>query len=127
MVVVIVTVAIGIAVHLVFVVMMDAMAVAVLVQVTFMMVDVVEGVIKVCAPIAHRFLWVQRGLLTLWCSAVLPHLVDEEYFGHVVDDEHLSPVRDRLGLSTTEMNVHDEDGERGGGCDHSHCGYVVLP
>lgn len=114
-------------VRLVFAVMTDAMAVAVLVLITVMMVDVVETVIKVCALITHRLLGVQRGPLTLWCSAVLPHLVNEEYFGHVVYDEHLSPVRDRLGLSTTEMNVHDEDGERGGGCDHSHSGYVVLP
>lgn len=115
MVVVMVTVAIGIAIRLLFVVvvMMDAMAIAVLVQVTFLVVDVVEEVIKVCAPIAHRLLWVQQGLLTLWCSAVLPHFIDKEYFGHVVDDEDLSPVRDWLGLSTTEMNVHDEDSKRG--------------
>lgn len=122
-----VVVMVDVDVRLVFAVMMDAMAIAVLVLVTFMMVDVMETVTEVCVLITHRFLGVQRGPLTLRCSAVLPHLVDEKYFGHVVYDEHLSPVRDRLGLSTTEMNVHDEDGERGGGCDHSHSGYVVLP
>lgn len=131
MVVVMVTAAVGVAIRLAFVrlvVMMHAVAIAVLVGVTVVVVDaVMETVIMVAVLIAHGFLGVQRGPLTLRCSAVLPHLVDEEDFGHVVYDEHLSPVRDRLGLSTTEMNVHDEDGERGGGCDHSHGGYVVFP
>lgn len=129
-VVVMVTAAVGVAIRLAFVilvVMMHAMAVAVLVRVTFMMVDVVETVIEVASLITHGFFRVQWGPLALRRGAVLPHLVDEEDFGHVVYDEHLSPVRDRLGLSTTEMNVHDEDCERGGGCDHSHGGYVVLP
>lgn len=121
----VVTAAVGVAVGLAFV-MVHAVAVAVLVRVTFMMV-VVETVIMVAALIAHGFLGVERGPLALRRGAVLPHLVDEEDFGHVVYDEHLSPVRDRLGLGATEMNVHDEDGERGGGCDHSHGGYVVLP
>lgn len=128
-VVVMVTGAAGVAVCLAFVmlvVMMQAVAVAVLVRVAVMVV-VGETVIKVAALITYGFLRVQRRPRTLRRSAVLPHLVDEEDFGHVVYDEHLSPVRDRLGLSTTEMNVHDEDGERGGGCDHSHGGYVVLP
>lgn len=129
MVVEMVAAAVSVAVRLAFVmlvVMVHAVAVAVLVRVSFMMV-VVEMVIKVATLIAHGFLRVQRGPLTLRRGAVLPHLVDEEDFGHVVYDEHLSPVRDRLGLCATEMNVHDEDGERGGGCDHSHGGYVVLP
>lgn len=115
-----------VSVRLVFVVMVDATAVAVLVRGTFMIIDVMETVIEVYAQIAG-LLWVQRGSLTLWCCAVFPHLIDKEYFGHVVYDEHLSPVRDWLGFSTTEMNVHDEDGKRGGGCDHCHSGYVVLP
>lgn len=102
-------VVVSVAVGLVSAVMVDAMAVAVLVRGTFMVIDVMETVIKVCAHIAG-FLRVQRGSLALRCCAVLPHLIDEEYFGHVVDDEHLSPVRDWLGFSTTEMNVHDEDG-----------------
>lgn len=110
-----------------FVVMMPAVAVTVLVWVLFMMIDVMEAVIMVAGLIAHGFLRVQWSPLVLWRGAVLPNLIDEEDFGHVVYDEHFSPVRNRLGLSTTEMNVHDEDGERGRGCDHSHCGYVVLP
>ncbi len=121
--------AVGVAVRLAFVtlvVMVHAVAVAVLVRVTFMMV-VMETFIVVAALITHGFLGVQRGPLALRRGAVLPNLVDEEDFGHVVYDEHLSPVRDRLGLGATEMNVHDEDGERGGRCDHSHGGYVVLP
>lgn len=111
-----VVVMVDVAVALVFVMMMYAVAVTVLIR-----------VIKVCSLINERFLRVQRGPVTLWCSAVLPHLVHEEYFGHIVNDEHLGPVRHWLGLSSTEMNVHDKDGERGGGCDHCHGGYVVLP
>lgn len=118
---------VGVAIHLVLVVMVDGMAVAELIWITFMVIDVMETVVKVSALFAHGFLGVQRGLLGLRCHAVLSHLVDKEYFGHVVYDEHFCPVRDWLGLSATEMNVHDEDGERGGGCDHSHGGYVVLP
>lgn len=34
---------------------------------------------------------------------------------------------DRFGLGTTEMDVHDEDGEGSGGSDHSHRGDVILP
>lgn len=124
-VVVMVTAIVGVAVRLAFV-MMHTVAVAVLVRVAVVMV-VMEMVIVVAALIVHRFLGVQRGPLTLRRGAVLPHLIDEEDFGHVVYDENLSPVRDRLGLSTTEMNVHDKDGERSGGRDHSHCGYVILP
>lgn len=128
MVVVVVMPAVGIAVCLVFVmfvVSMQTVAIAVLVLVVVMMV--VVTVIRVAVPVTHGFLRVQRGPLALRCSAVLPHLIDEEDFGHVVYDEHLGPVRDWLGFSSTEMNVHDKDGERSGGCDHSHGGYVVLP
>lgn len=60
-------------------------------------------------------------------STVLSHFIHEENLGHVVDDEHFSPVWNRFGLSTTEVNVHDEDGESSGGCDHGHGGYIVLP
>lgn len=129
-VVVMVLAAVGLAVRLTFLVpavVMHAVAVAVLVRVALVMVDVMEAVIVEGALLADGLLGPQRGPLALWRGAVLPHLVDEEDFGHVVYDEHLGPVRDRLGLGTTEMNVHDEDGERGGGCDHSHGGYVVLP
>lgn len=122
-VVVVVMVMVDVAVRLVFL-MVHAVAVAVLVRVA---VVIMETVIQEAAFPAHGFVRVQRGSLTLRGGAVLPHLVDEEDLRHVVYDEHLSPLRDRLGLSTTEMNVHDEDGERGGGCDHSHGGYVVLP
>lgn len=114
----------GDAVHLPFVVMVDAVAVAVLVWVTLMEVEVMRRVIKVVARGIFR---IQRDAFALRCRAILPHLIDEEDFGHVVDDEHLGPVRDRLSLSTAEMNVHDENGERGGGCDHRHRRYVVLP
>lgn len=58
--------------------------------------------------------------------AALSDLVDEEDLGHVVDDEDFGPVRHRFGLRSTEMNVHDEDGQRSGRCDHSHRRYVVL-
>lgn len=111
-----VVVMVGVAVGLVFVMMMYAVVVTVLIR-----------VVKVHSLIHERFIRVQQGPVTLWCSAVLPHLVHEEYFGHVVNDEHLGPVRHRLGLSSAEMNVHDKYGERGGGCDHRHGGYVVLP
>lgn len=117
-------VTVGAAIRLHFVGMVDTMAIAVLVCITSMMVEVMGRVMEVTA---HGFLGVQRDAFALRCSAILPHLIDEEYFGHVADDEHLGPVRDRLGLGATEMNVHDEDGERGGGCDHSHCCDVVLP
>lgn len=110
-----VVVVVGVAVGLVFVMMVYTMAIAVLVC-----------VIQVWRIIHWRLVWVQRGPVTLWRSAVLPHFVYKEYFGHVVNDEHLSPVRYRLGFSPTEMNVHDEDGEGGGGCDHGHGGNVVL-
>lgn len=102
----------------------DTVAITVLVGVTSMKVEVMGRVVEV---IAHRFLRVQLDALALRCGAVLPHLIDEEYFGHVVDDEHLGPVRDRLGLGAAEMNVHDEDGERGGGGDHRHRCDVVFP
>lgn len=120
--------AVGSAVGLALVMLVNAVAIAVLVLVTVVMVDaVMKPVVLVAGLIAHGFLGVQRGLLALWCGAVLPHLVDEEDFRHVVNDEHLGPVRDWLSLSTTEMNVHDEDGERGGSCDHSHGGNIVFP
>ncbi len=125
-VVVMVTTAAGIAILLAFVmlaVMMYAVAIAVLVQVAFMVIVV----IKVARLIHHGFLRVQWGPLTLGRSTVLPHLIDEEDFGHVVYDKHLGPVRDWLSLSTTEMNVHDEDGKRCRGCDHSHGSYIILP
>lgn len=110
------------------VLVMWAVAVAVPVRVTVRMVEgVAEAVVVVVALFAHGFLGVQWGSLALRGGAVLPHLVDEEELGHVVYDEHSGPVRDGLGLSAAEMNVHDEDGERGGGCDHSHGGYVILP
>lgn len=110
------------------IVMMHAMTIAVLVCITVCIVEViVEVVVMVAALIAHGFFWIQRGPLALWRSAVFPNFIDKEDFGHVVDDEHLSPVRDWFGLSTAEMNVHDEDGERSGGCDHCHGGNVVLP
>lgn len=119
-------------VFMMLVAMVLAVTVAVLVSVRVVMIGgVMETFIVVAALVAglawEGFLRIQRGLFTLWCSAVLPHLVNKEDFGHVVDDEHLSPVRDWLGLSTTEMNVHDEDCEGGGGCDHSHGGNVVFP
>lgn len=107
---------------LVMLVIVDTVAIAILVGVAVM---VVHAVVKMV--IAHGFLRIQGGPLTLWRSAVLSHLVDKKDFGHVVDDEHFGPVRDWLGLGTTEMNVHDEDGERGGRCDHSHGGNVVFP
>lgn len=121
-VVIMVTAIVGVAVRLYFVMLVGVrhgVAVVVLVPIVVVMV-VMEMVI------AGGLLGVQWGPLTRWSCAVLPHLVHKEDFGHVVDDEHLCPVRNRLGLSTTEMNVHDEDGERGGGCDHSHGGDVVL-
>ena len=118
---------VGIAIHLVLVVMVDGMAIAEPIWITFMGIDVMETVVKVSVLFAHGFLGVQWGIRAFCCCAVLSHLVDKEYFGHVVYDEHFCPVGDWLGLSATEMNVHDEDGERGGGCDHSHGGYVVLP
>lgn len=111
-------------VFVMFVVMVHTVAIAGLVR-TMKMVIMVRALITGLG--LDGFLRVERGSLAFWCGAVLPHLVDEEDFGHVVDDEHLSPVRDWLGLSTTEMNVHDEDGEGGGGCDHSHGGDVILP
>ncbi len=59
-------------------------------------------------------------------SAALSDLIDEEDPGHVVDDEDFGPVRHRFGLGSTEMNVHDEDGQSSGRCDHSHRRYVVF-
>lgn len=110
------------------IVVVQAVAVAVLVQVAVMMVDpVMKKVLVAAVIIANGLLWVQWGPFALGCRAVLPNLVDEENLGHVVDDEHFSPVRDWLGLSATEMNVHDEDGERSRGCDHSHGGDIVFP
>lgn len=125
----------GAAVGLVFVMLvavMHTVAIAVLVRITVVIIDaILKTVITVEGLIIglgwDGFLGVKRGSLALWRGAVLPHLVDEEDLGHVVNDEHLSPVRDRFGLSTTEMNVHDEDGKGGGGCDHSHGGDVILP
>lgn len=115
----------GDSVRLHFVGMVDTVAVAVLVRVTLMKVsEVMRRVIKV---VAHGIFGIQWDAVALRCRAILPHLIDEEYFGHVVNDEHLGPVRDRLSLSTAEMNVHDENGERSGGCDHCHRCYVVLP
>ena len=59
-------------------------------------------------------------------GAVLTHFINKENLGHVVDDEDFCPVGDWFGLCTTEVDVHDEDGERCGGCDHGHSGNVVL-
>lgn len=117
-------VAVGAAIRLHSVGVVDAMAIAVLVCITLMKVEVMGRVVEV---IVHGFLGVPWDAFALRCSTILPHLINEEYFGHVVDDEHLGPVRDRLGFGATEMNVHDEDGERGGGCDHSHGCNVVFP
>lgn len=60
-------------------------------------------------------------------GAVLAHFINTENLGHIVNDEDFSPVGDWFSFCTTEMNVHDEDGERCGGCDHGHCGNIVLP
>ncbi len=76
-----------------------------------------------------QFLTVERlGFLHLSerRSAALADLIDEEDFGHVVDDEDFGPVRHRFGLGSTEVNVHDEDGQSSGRCDHSHRCYVVF-
>lgn len=131
MVVVMVMPAVGVAVCLSFVmvfVMMYAIPIAVFVWITVSIVEaIMEAVVMVAALITHWFLWVEWGPLAFWRGAVLPDFIDKEDFGHVVNDEHLSPVRDWFGFSTAEMNVHDEDGERSGGCDHSHGGNVVLP
>lgn len=59
-------------------------------------------------------------------GAVLTHFIHKENLGHVVDDEDFCPVGDWFGLRTAEVDVHDEDGERCGGCDHGHSGNVVL-
>lgn len=60
-------------------------------------------------------------------GTVLAHLINKENLGHVVNNEDFCPVWDWLGLCTTEVDIHDEDGERCGGCDHGHSGNVVLP
>lgn len=60
-------------------------------------------------------------------GTVLTHLINKENLGHVVNDEDFRPVGDWFGLCTTEVDVHDEDGERCGGCDHGHSGNIVLP
>lgn len=109
-------------------VMLQAVAIAVLVRIAVVMVEaVVAAVIIVDAFIAHGFLWVQGGPLTLRRGAVLPHFINKEDLRHVVDDQNFCPLRDRFGLGSTEMNVHDEDGKRRGCCDHCHGGDVVLP
>lgn len=59
-------------------------------------------------------------------GTVLPHLVHTENLGHVVDDENFGPLGNWFGLSTTEVDVHNENGERCGGCDHGHGGNIVL-
>ena len=122
--------AVGTAVCTVFVMLtvtVHAVAVAVLVHLTIVVVEpIVKTVLVVAANVVQWLLGVQWGPLALRSRAVLPHLVDEADFGHVVDDEHFGPVWDGLGLSATEMNVHDEDGERGRGCDHGHRGNVIF-
>lgn len=60
-------------------------------------------------------------------GTVLPHLVHTENLGHVVNDENFGPLGNGFGLSTTEVDVHNENGERCGGCDHCHGGNIVLP
>lgn len=60
-------------------------------------------------------------------GTVLPHLVHTENLGHVVNDEDFGPLGNWFGLSTTEVDVHNENGERCGGCDHGHGGNIVLP
>lgn len=127
-VVVMMTAAVGFAICLAFgmlCVIIPSVSIAVPVWFTGIMV-VMERVIKVTSHIAHRFFRPQWGPLTFCCGAVFSHLIHKEYFRHVVDDEHLCPVRDWLGLGSTEMDVHDENGERGGSCNHCHGGDVVL-
>lgn len=103
-------------------------AIAVLVQVTVVVVDpLVIVVFRVVDGSIRGFLGVQQGPLTLGGGTVLPHLVHKEDFGHVVDDEHFGPVGDWFGLGAAEMNVHDKDGERSGSGDHRHGGDVVFP
>lgn len=60
-------------------------------------------------------------------GTVLTHLIHKENLGHVVNDKDFCPVRNWFGFCTTEMDVHDEDGESCGGCDHGHGGNIVLP
>lgn len=59
-------------------------------------------------------------------GTVLTHLINKENLGHVVNDEDFCPVGNWFGLCTTEVYVHDEDGERCGGCNHCHSGNIVL-
>lgn len=59
-------------------------------------------------------------------GAVFSHLVHKEDLGHVVDDEDFGPAGNWFGLGSTEVDVHDENGERGGGSDHGHGGNVIL-
>lgn len=88
----------------------------------------IETTVKVAVSLqaGQRVLREDRAMLAFRGSAVLPHLIHKEDLGHVVDDQDFGPVGDRFGLSTTKMNVHDEDRQRRGGCDHRHCRDVVL-
>jgi len=84
-------------------------------------------VVATVVLLAHGLVGGERRPLALRGEAVLAHLVHEQDLGHVVDDDHLGPVGHGLGLRAAEVDVHDEDGERGGGGDHGHGGDVVLP
>lgn len=60
-------------------------------------------------------------------QAAGPHLADEADPGQEVEDEELRPLWDGPGLGAAVVNVHNEDGEGGGGGDHRHGSDVVLP
>lgn len=59
-------------------------------------------------------------------GAVLSNFIHKEDLRHVVYDEDFGPLRNWLGFSSTEMYVHNEDGQCSRGCYHGHCSNVVF-
>lgn len=91
-----------------------------------MVPPVVAVMVKLQLPVAQWLVQMEGTALALWRTTALTHLIHKKDLGHVADDEYLGPVRNRLGFCTTEVDVHDEDGEGRGSCDHGHSCYVVL-
>ena len=76
--------------------------------------------------VSRRSGWSRFLFFRLGRHAVLPYFVDKEHPGHVLQDDLLGPLGYRLGVRATVVDVHDEDGQGGGGGYHCHRGDVIL-
>lgn len=85
------------------------------VRVEVLLTDVIIGGVK------------RQGRGRRGSSAVLTYLIHKENLRHIVNDKDFGPVWNWFGLCTTEVDVHDEDGESCGSCYHGHGGNIVFP